>query len=311
MSLPNYKRLIICNVEEYKSSFLEKYYMLINKIQNRPHLNQEDIVRLARLGFNLNSQFINTKLLGEYFVPINPDKSNILVSISKQYIRKTYRSINTYFLNEVFMYTLLLKYGIESLAPKLIEVGFNEMTSQYYITMEYIPNEYSLGKFSIYDLLDFVFKVNKLHILGITHNDIKPDNIVLNGNVNLIDFEYCKVTYPFKTKDLFCMSKYTPLYAPLEKLQIPSYIKYDIGYSDDLWSIGITILEVYIGVDIFKECRCISELKQAIRTKITKENIKNNILPDDPELCELITSILLDRIDTKEIIKRVIRLICH
>lgn len=310
MMFPKYKHLIIGNVEDYKTLFLEKYYMLINKIQNRPTLNQEDIIRLARLGFNLNGQFIRTRLLGEYFMPMDKNKPNILISVSKQYLRKVYDSINTCFLNEVFMYTLLLKYNIHSFAPKLVEVGYNEISSQYYITVEYVPNRYELGIFSSENLLDFVLKINKLHRLNISHNDIKPDNLILSEYVNIIDFEYCKVEYPFTNLDkLMCMSKYTPLYAPLDKLKIPGFVAYNIGYRDDIWSIGITILEAYIGVDIFKDCICIADLKRAICTRLTEENIKNNIIPFDTELSELITSILFERINTDEIIKRVIHLI--
>ena len=309
---PKYKKLIINNVEEYKIEFLNRYYMIINKIQNRPSFNQDDIIRLSRLGFNLNGQFIPDKVVTEYFFPVDVvEKPNVLLSMSKKYIRKTYVNINSHFLNEVYMYTLFMKYNLLDFAPKIVEIGCH--FSQYYITLEYLPNYYNLGMFNFDMLVNFILKVNKLHLLNITHNDIKPDNLLLleNGNINLIDFEYCKVAYPFRYPNLKSMSKFTPLYAPPEKLKAPGFVDYTLGYGDDIWSMGITIIEAYLGIAIFDECRNVSELKKSIQMQITEDNIKNKLLPNEPGLSNLLISILLNRVSTNEIIKQVTLLKSH
>jgi serine/threonine protein kinase len=309
--IPKYKKLIIHNVEEYKTDLLNKYYMVINKIQNRPRLNNEDTIRLARLGFNFNNQYISNQLTNEFFQPMNINKSNILLSISKKYIRKTYTCINTHFLNEVFMYTLLIKYGISDLAPKLIDIRYQP--PYFTITLEYIPNEYMPGNFTLYDLNTLIINISKIHALGIIHGDIKPDNLVLPNNkpVKIIDFEYCKVMYPFIEQNLRSMNHYTPLYTPLDRLQAPAYIDYKISYNDDVWAIGITLLEAYIGIEIFGKCYNISQLKKSITTQITSDNIKNEMIPDNEKFSTLIILMLIERVSITDIINYLIHLEYH
>lgn len=314
--LPKYKKLIIENVENNKVKFLNKYYGQINKILSRHKFDQNDITILELLGYNLNGLYIGFCDISEPFNLLNSSRNlNIYISKSRKYLRKCYKEINTHFLNEVFIYTTLSRYNIIGLAPKLIEVGYNKFCNQYYITLEFVENIYELGRFSTDNLLDLIFKLNKLHILGITHNDIKPDNLILSkSNVYIIDFEFCKVEYPFireiiagKVMPLTSINRYTPLYAPPEKLNKDSVVKFEMKYSDDIWALGITIIEAYLGIDLFKDCQVISQLRAAIREKITEESLRNMI--HSQELADIIIDILIKRITTSEIINRVTRLI--
>lgn len=311
--IPLYKKLIIQNVEENKVEFLNKYYAVLNKIQHRAHLNQDDIFKLSLLGYNLNDQYIGTSDITDHFILMqNTRNFNIYVSTSRKYIRKCFKGVNSYFLNEVFIYTLFMKYNLYNITPRLVEVGYNKFIDQYFITFEFIENQYKLGIFSTDNLLDFVIKINKFHLLGITHNDIKPDNLILSpeGNVYIIDFEFCKISFPFKgTRPLLTLDKFTPLYAPLEKLTARSSIDFVVKYSDDIWAMGITILEAYVGVDIFKDCSTVAQLRSSIRTQITEDNLKNMFM--SLELSDLMISILINRADTSCIIEKVTQLIYH
>lgn len=310
--LPKYKILIIENVEKNKMDFLEKYYMLVNKISNRKPFNQDDHAKLEMLGYNINGQYVGQKYIAEYFTPIHDSRNSMIyISQSKRYIRKCYKELSTHFLNEVFIYTLLAKYNIVGLAPRILEVGYNTFSKIYFITLEYLPNSYELGRFSSDNLIDFITKANILHTLGIVHNDIKPDNLILaNDNVYFIDFEFCKVSYPFSnTKGMKTLNRHTPLYAPPEKLGNDALVAFNLEYRDDIWSIGITIIEAFLGIDIFKDCTVLRQLRAAIREKITEENLRQMI--HSQELAEIIIAILLKRISTDEIIKQVTRLIYY
>jgi len=305
-------RMIIANIEDFKCKFIYKYYLHINNIGNREHFNNNELEKLHHLGFNLNGVLIGTNKIEEHFTSMNYERSNILISESGKYIRKTYKGINTHFLNEVYMYTLFMKYGIEEMAPRLIEVGY--CSGYYYITLEYIPNYYQLGCFNVHNLLDFLNKIYVLHYLGITHNDIKPDNLILDslGHIRLIDFEYCKVLFPFVDSDnLTTMNKYTPLYAPIERIGAREIIQYKFNYRSDIWATGISIIETYLGIDIFKKCRNISQLKKAVSEYINKEYLVSSLVPDNPNFGELLFSIFYDDTNMENIIKQVIQLECR
>lgn len=309
-----YIKLIIENVEEFKTKLLDKYYSHLNRLNNREPFSNDDIRKLHLLGFNLNGIYLPNRLINEEFRPINYDKPFILISKSERYIRKMYQGLRTYFLNELYMYTLLRKYNLTELAPNIIEAGYDERRQQYYITLEYVANHYIRGCFNINNVLDLLCKIQILHDLKITHNDIKPDNFILDefGKVKLIDFEYCKILYPFqKGRTMVTLNKHTPLYASLEKLMSRDIIPYNFTHEDDTWSIGITLIESYLGVDLFKRCNHISQLKTAIKNYINEEYITNHLIPENPDLGRLFSDIFENRPEVSNIIEQVIHLKFH
>lgn len=312
MLTPKHMRMIIANIEEFKRNFIYKYYCYINNIGNREHFNNDELEKLHSLGFNLNGVFIGSNTVNERFYAMGFDRANLMVSESKKYIRKIYKGINTHFLNEVYMYTLFAKYGIQEMAPTLVEVGYD--CGNYYITLEYIPNHYQLGCFTINNLLDFLNKIYIIHYLGITHNDIKPENLILDGlgQIRLIDFEYCKVSYPFVNSDkLTTMNKYTPLYAPIERIGAREIIQYKFTYRSDIWAAGVSIIETYLGIDIFQKCRNISQLKKAVNEFINKEYLTTKLIPENPDFGELLFNMFYDNLNMENVIKQVIQLECR
>ncbi|KAK1414946.1 hypothetical protein QVD17_30712 [Tagetes erecta] len=89
--------------------------------------------------------------------------------------------------------------------------------------------------------------LNYLHTHKIIHRDIKPANLLVNKNmdVKIADFGVSKIMY----RTLEACNSYvgTCAYMSPERFDPDSYGANYNGYSGDIWSLGLTMLELYMG----------------------------------------------------------------
>ena len=156
---------------------------------------------------------------------------------------------------------------------RIIDV-FDENSTSYYV-MEYIEggslsNKLGTTGLSMSDATRYILQVAEalkyIHKQNIAHLDIKPSNIMLNGNdeIVLIDFGVSK-QYDFSTGEQTSVSPVgcSSGYAPLEQYD-PNGVK-DFSPQTDIYSLGATY---------FKLLTCITPLKAS---KITKDFLQEKL----------------------------------
>uniref|UniRef100_A0A7N0V9D6 mitogen-activated protein kinase kinase n=1 Tax=Kalanchoe fedtschenkoi TaxID=63787 RepID=A0A7N0V9D6_KALFE len=86
-----------------------------------------------------------------------------------------------------------------------------------------------------------------LHSLSIAHRDIKPSNLLVNAamDVKISDFGVSKVM----CRSLDSCNSYvgTSAYMSPERFDPDTYGSNYDGYSADIWSLGLTLMELYMG----------------------------------------------------------------
>ena len=143
---------------------------------------------------------------------------------------------------------------------RIIDV-FDENSTSYYV-MEYIEGgslENKLGTtgLSMSEATRYIFQVAEtlkyIHKKNIAHLDIKPSNIMLNGNdeIVLIDFGVSK-QYDFSTGGQTSVSPVgcSSGYAPLEQYE-PDGVK-DFSPQTDIYSLGATYFKLLTGITPLK-----------------------------------------------------------
>ncbi|KAG8238717.1 hypothetical protein J437_LFUL015275 [Ladona fulva] len=117
-----------------------------------------------------------------------------------------------------------------------------------------------------------VATVKALHYLkeihGVIHRDVKPSNILLDekGNVKLCDFGISGrlVDSKAKTRSAGCAAYMAP-----ERIDPPDPTRPDYDIRADVWSLGITLVELATGQFPYKDCR-------------TDFEVLTRVLQDDP-----------------------------
>ncbi|GLG97080.1 Dual specificity mitogen-activated protein kinase kinase hemipterous [Gryllus bimaculatus] len=120
--------------------------------------------------------------------------------------------------------------------------------------------------------------VKALHYLkethGVIHRDVKPSNILLDekGNVKLCDFGISGrlVDSKAKTRSAGCAAYMAP-----ERIDPPDPAKPDYDIRADVWSLGITLVELATGTFPYKDCKTDFE----VLTKVLQDDPPS--LPDD------------------------------
>lgn len=156
---------------------------------------------------------------------------------------------------------------------RIIDV-FDENSTSYYV-MEYIEggslsNKLGTTGLSMSDATRYILQVAEalkyIHKQNIAHLDIKPSNIMLNGNdeIVLIDFGVSK-QYDFSTGGQTSVSPVgcSSGYAPLEQYD-PNGVK-DFSPQTDIYSLGATYFKLLTGITPLKA------------SKITKDFLQENL----------------------------------
>ncbi len=155
-----------------------------------------------------------------------------------------------------------------------------------YIIMEYgseenllkkvkkTPNGFSedSGKYMLYEIVE---AVKSLHKIGITHRDIKPDNMFFVGEGQNMKLKLCD----FGLSTVFKDEKYVKIYLN-EHVGTPAFVAPEIikhksydGEKIDVFSIGVTIFSLLTKKIPFQACKNNYELTQTLYRYITKRKI--------------------------------------
>jgi len=108
-------------------------------------------------------------------------------------------------------------------------------------------------------LQDLVSAVHYLHSLGISHHDIKPENILYNpkeNTIKLFDFGLAVIVDP--SNPVSSSNGGSPLYMAPEILQKS---RHNVFISD-VWSLGLVLCESLTGKSPFHYCESLKELQK-------------------------------------------------
>ncbi|HVI72397.1 MAG TPA: protein kinase [Pyrinomonadaceae bacterium] len=149
--------------------------------------------------------------------------------------------------------------------PNILTIyEIDEIDSEQFIATEFIDgetlrNRIRTGPIKAIDALDIAIQVasalNATHTVGITHRDIKPDNIMLrhDGIVKVLDFGLAKLTRePVETDSLAPTQNFINTAAGMvmgtAHYMSPEQARgLDVDHRSDIWSLGCVIYEMISG----------------------------------------------------------------
>ncbi|XP_050734915.1 dual specificity mitogen-activated protein kinase kinase hemipterous-like isoform X3 [Eriocheir sinensis] len=166
---------------------------------------------------------------------------------------------------------------------ELMATCLDKLTKRY---KQPIP-EPILGKISVATLKALNY-LKETH--GVIHRDVKPSNILLDerGNIKLCDFGISGrlVDSKAKTRSAGCAAYMAP-----ERIDPPDPNKPDYDIRADVWSLGITLVELATGQFPYRDCRNDFE----VLTKVLQDDPPS--LPKDgtfsPEFCDFVNDCLI------------------
>lgn len=259
----------IKNIVKYQSMTLQQDYTLQDG-------NYRILKVLGQGGFGITYLAIQVRLdrkvaIKEFFMKdfCERNETTRQVTLGTAGSRETVNSCRMKFLKEA-------KHIAKLDHPNIIRIidVFDENSTSYYV-MEYIEggslsNNLGTTGLSMSEATRYIFQVAEtleyIHKKNIAHLDIKPGNIMLNGNdeIVLIDFGVSK-QYDFSTGEQTSVSPVgcSSGYAPLEQYE-PDGVK-DFSPQTDVYSLGATYFKLLTGITPLKA------------SKITKDFLQENL----------------------------------
>lgn len=154
----------------------------------------------------------------------------------------------------------ILSYLKDYCEPYLLcYLDFFEDKTDYYLVTEYLGNYVELDKLINDNMIqtaddkmeiiqNLIDGLRQLHMLGVAHRDIKPDNILIDKetlNIKYIDFGFACYGESCITRKVLG----SPYYMAPELFYDRNGIPYSLSelQKSDIWSLGITIFEVLTG----------------------------------------------------------------
>jgi len=128
----------------------------------------------------------------------------------------------------------------------------------------------------IYILFNNIFDVVKfIHKNNIIHNDIKPENIMVNSifDIKFIDFGISK-KLSFGVEKCICSSVFgTPKYLAPEIIK-----KRECSFQSDIYSLGVLLYEVIVGVAPFEDENKYKLIRMHVEEKPIKPSEINSLI---------------------------------
>ena len=206
--------------------------------------------------------------------------------LKKQLLDITEENIKIMY-DELEKYNKFLKYF--AFIPKIYSY---DITNEYYIIYEYI-NGTTMKDIRFFDginNLTFICNLckllNQVHLKGIIHCDLKPDNIIIDNNDNIYIIDWNSSKY-INEKPTHGTLKYCS-YEQLSLMAVDNYF--------DIYSIGVMLYDLLINDDLFAKLINANEKNNDI-DKILEISSK---LKDYPRLLDDV----FDKIFTRNMNKR-------
>ena len=204
--------------------------------------------------------------------------------------------------------------------PSIVKLfsSFQSKCNLFFV-LEYIPNKdlfYLLKKtnklpenFSLQVIAELVNVLCYMHNeMQMSHNDLKPGNIMLNENyhIKLIDFATAKIhkkIFDFKTKNFIFSENYISkeLIGTAEFIS-PEMINQTLSdyRTNDIWALGVIIYMLFNGVSPFKD---INNFKTFEKIKKCEFVYKNEKTPENVK--DLLSHILIEDVNKRYDINQV------
>ena len=271
---------------------------------NQPREKIRDFIILKEIGQgSFGSVFLVEKETNK--------KKYALKVINKDFLSRTERT------EEALIERLILS---RCKHPSIVRLSLSfQSKNKLFFVMEYCPNkdlDELLRKFGTFDpdlalqiICELVNVIDYLHNeMNISHNDLKPSNILLDANfhIKLIDFSTAKIKGKIYDKH---KGDFIPSEESISKDIIgtaefisPEMVNQKITdyKTNDIWALGIIIYMIFNGVSPFKDKNDFMTLDKVKEGKF--DFIKKDI-PDD--VIDLINNILIEDTNKRLNIKQI------